>query len=280
MPVQKEIDLPSIYKNEFLYVWFGAMHTRIDLLLSGNEEKQLKEVASQIASEITRLEKVGSYFDPESELSQLNRAAYGKPVNISRDLFQMLTLCKTYYEITGNLFDISIRSDKHHPQTLESLILERSNPSVRFDEKGILLDLSGFLKGFALDKIRGILEVHSVSNALINLGNSSILGLGNHPNGEGWKIQLASPEAESKSYILHNECYTTSGNETSGRKHILNPRTGTWLEGKKTVSVITRSGSLGEALSTAFSLIEGEEQEQILSRIQEQYPAEFIAILH
>ena len=280
MPVQKEIDLPSIYKNEFLYVWFGAMHTRIDLLLSGNKEKQLKDVASQIASEITRLEKVGSYFDPESELSLLNRMAYGEPVSISRDLFQMLTLCKTFYEITGNLFDISIRSDKHHPQTLESLILEQSSQSARFNEKGIRLDLSGFLKGFALDKIRKILEIHSVSNALINLGNSSILGLGNHPNGDGWKIQLASSEAGSKSYTLHNECYTTSGNETSGRKHILNPRTGAWLEEKKTVSVITHSGSRGEALSTALSLIEREEQEQIVSRVQEQYPAEFITILH
>jgi len=279
MPVQKEIDLPSIYKNGFLYVWFGAMHTRIDLLLSGNKEEQSKEVASQIASEITRLEKVGNYFDPESELSLLNRTAYGEPVSISRDLFQMLTLCKTYYEITGGLFDVSIRSDKHHLQTLESLILEQSNSSARFDEKGILLDLSGFLKGFALDKIREILEVRSVSNALINLGNSSILGLGNHPNGEGWKIQLASPEAGNKSYTLHNECYTTSGNETAGRKHILNPRTGVWLEGRKTVSVITRSGSLGEALSTALNLIEREEQEQIVSRIQEQYPAEFVTIL-
>ena len=280
MPVQKEIDLPSIYKNEFLYVWFGAMHTRVDLLLPGNKEKQLKEVASQIASEIGRLEKIGSYFDPESELSLLNRTVYGKPVSIGRDLFQMLTLCKTFYEITGGLFDVSIHSDKHHCRTLESLILEQSNSSARFDEQGIILDLSGFLKGFALDKIREILEVHSVSNALINLGNSSILGVGNHPNGEGWKIQLASPEAESKSYTLHDECYTTSGNETTGRKHILNPRTGAWLEGKKTVSVITRSGSLGEALSTAFSLIEREEQEQVLSRIQGQYPTEFTTILY
>ena len=269
MPVRKEINLPSLYKNGFLYAWFSAMHTKVDLLLLGKEEAALKSVSSQIAAEIEHLEKIGNYFDPESELSYVNRSAYHQPVHISDDLFQMLAYCQKYHRLTQGLFDISIHSDNHHPQTPEAILLDESSKSIRFTENGIRLNLSGFLKGFALDRIREILLTHSVPDALINMGNSSILAVGNHPNGEGWKVQLADPEEEDRSYILFNECYTTSGNEKSGRRHILNPRTGQYLEGKQTVSIISRSGSLGEALSTTFCLIDHEEQEEILARIPE-----------
>lgn len=247
-----------------MYVWFSAMHTRVDLLLSGKEETQLKKIAAELASEIKRLEKIGNYFDPESELSRLNRTASGESVQVSNDLFQMLALCKHYHNITAGLFDISIHSHLYHSLTFQAVLLNENTQSVRFDEKGIRLDLSGFLKGYALDRIREILGFHSLSNVLLNLGNSSILGLGDHPNGKGWKIQLASKE--NKSHTLFNECYTTSGNEISERKHILNPRTGLYLEGKKTVSVVTSNGSLGEALSTALCLTEPDEQQEILSR--------------
>ena len=62
--------------------------------------------------------------------------------------------------------------------------------SVFFQQAGTTINLSGFLKGYALDKIREILKVHIIANALINMGNSSVLALGNHPVGTGWKVSL------------------------------------------------------------------------------------------
>lgn len=51
------------------------------------------------------------------------------------------------------------------------------------------------------------------------MGNSSILALGNHPVGSGWKIN---------DILLHNECLTTSGNDSPSRRHIVSPQNGNW----------------------------------------------------
>lgn len=68
------------------------------------------------------------------------------------------------------------------------LIMDDIQKTVYFTRKGISLDLCGYIKGYVLDCIRKILETNHISDALINLGNSSILAIGNQPLGQGWKI--------------------------------------------------------------------------------------------
>lgn len=244
------------------------MHTRIDLLLSGYSEAELRICANKISRELEHLEGIGNYFDSQSELSILNRTAHNTPLAVSADLFQMISLCKRLHTQTEKCFDISIHSKPHGIGTLNSVVLDKMNSSILFDRKGIQLDLSGFIKGFALDKIKEILLKKNVENALINLGNSSILALGNHPHGEGWKIATAIPNVKDKSATLYNECFTTSGNETEKRKHIIVPKTGKYLEGLNAVSVVTQSGYEGEALSIALLIASEEQRQKILKRFE------------
>ena len=85
------------------------------------------------------------------------------------------------------------------------LIMDDIQKTVYFTRKGISLDLCGYIKGYVLDCIRKILETNHISDALINLGNSSILAIGNQPLGQGWKIELGSPNFSTtidKSIIL------------------------------------------------------------------------------
>ena len=97
----------------------------------------------------------------------------------------------------------------------------------------IILDLSGILKGYALERLRLLLPTFGITDALINLGNSSILSLGQNP-----------------SDIPSGFCLTTSGNATAQRRHIRNPLTGDFITGQRQVSVTTADAIDGEILAT------------------------------
>ena len=104
---------------------------------------------------------------------------------------------------------------------------------LRLHNPSIILDLSGILKGYALERLRPLLPEYGITDALINLGNSSILSLGQNP-----------------SDIPSGQCLTTSGNATADRRHIRNPLTGEYVTGQRTVSVTTPDAIDGEILAT------------------------------
>jgi thiamine biosynthesis lipoprotein len=236
------------------------MHTRIDLLLHGKPEAELQSLVVRISETLQELEKIANYFDPASELSRVNDEAHQHPVTVGDDLFRILSLCKTFNRRTEGCFDITIQSDPYHEKTAESFHLDETHSSVFFDYPGIRLDLSGFLKGYALDKVKMVLDNQALPDALINFGNSSVMALGNHPNGKGWKVSVA---ASGEEFLLHDECLTTSGNDSDERKHIISPQTGKYVKGRKCVSVVTSDGAWGEALSIALFVATPEQQERI-----------------
>ncbi|MCD7902102.1 MAG: FAD:protein FMN transferase [Bacteroides sp.] len=243
-------EIGFFYKNKVLYAWFFSMHTRADILLCGEDEPKLKQIINLIYTELNRLEKMASYFNPSSELSHVNHSADLGSVSVSEELHRMIRVCKEFYHKTDGYFDITIQSDNYNKQTFQKL--EVSDECIFFRQKGIKLDLSGFLKGYGLEQIRKILISESVASSLVNLGNSSILALGNHPNGKAWKINLGKEGITNKECSLSNQCLTTSGNENNKPKHIISPYTGQFIESLKKLSVITDSGIEGEVLSTAL----------------------------
>lgn len=219
-----------IYKkgvNEsLLYAWFSAMHTRVDIaIVSALDEAVLLDVVDRIQARIADIERVGNCFDPNSELSLFNSGRVGRE-ELSPELSRILSLCDQWKATTDGLFDVAYSG---------------------------IINLSGFLKGYALDEIRPILDDASITNALINIGNSSILALGNQSGyTDGWHIGTVngSLSLEGVGEVLHNQCLTTSGNDSPDRQHIVNPLTGQLITGHRQVSVITPTGTEGEVLAT------------------------------
>lgn len=236
---------PSPTGEGLFYGWFPVMHTRMDIAMYGRRpEDEWMEIAQEIGREVIRLESIGNYFDEQSELAFANRNAALRPVVLSNDLFQMIALCKRYHAKTMGCFDVTVHSENHDADTMSHVHLDKDARTLYYSRAGISINLSGFIKGYALENIRPILKAHGVEDALINLGNSSILAIGNHPNGEGWKVM--------DDCTLHNQCLTTSGNDTDERRHIVSPCTGRLVEGRGKVSVVTENAYVGEIYSTAL----------------------------
>lgn len=265
------MQLQQIYKpldagKGLLYAWFSAMHSRVDLVIYGKSEAVLKTVAEEIYEEVSHLERIANFYDVESELSSVNQVAFNHPVVISKDLFRMIALCKEYNKRTFGCFDVTVRSENHDEDMIASIRLSADHSTLFLKRKETRIDLSGFLKGYALEKIRDILCKYELENALINMGNSSVLAKGNHPHGDGWKVDFdeAFMNNVNEIPVLFNECLTTSGNNSVDRKHIVCPVTHSCIGGMKSVSVITRKGTEGEALSTALFVADPSLQNRIV----------------
>ena len=167
---------PSNDGNSLFYAWFLSMHTRVDIILcSRKPEGELLLVVNRIYDALCRLEKMANFYDPASELSILNRTASVSPVVLSEELYSMIDLCLEYNGRTLGCFDITVHSENYNQNTVHSVHLSAGDRSVAFSQPGVTINLSGFLKGYALETIRGILNEALIENALINMGNSSIL---------------------------------------------------------------------------------------------------------
>lgn len=242
-------------ENSVFYAWFNAMHTRIDIALCNMEEGTAFSVTENIYTEISRIEHLADRFNPQSELSIVNRLAALSPYKINNELFAIIDSCLKYNELTCGAFDITIQSYNDYRLGIRDIVLDPRNMTIFFKNPNVQLDLNGFIKGYALDKVKNLVLDSKCLNALINMGNSSILALGNHPNGEGWKVNI--PESENEYVILYNQCLTNSGNSTQ-HLHIKQPQTGDFKYPTEIVSVITDNASVGEVLATSLCACKSE----------------------
>lgn len=265
MPLQstyKQID----NKKGIFYAWFSSMHTRIDLILCDHCREDMEQLAQAVYDEISFLDGIGDRFDQDSDISFINRNAAQFPVWVKPDMFKMIDLCIGFNTSTYGLFDITVQSRNEYKEGIRNIVLNEDGSSVFFRNRDLQIDLCGFIKGYALDKATQILRSGGCANALINIGNSSVMALGNHPFGEGWKVKTNYVESrglKNVEVILHDECMTTSGNLHQERRHIVNPFTQEFIEGVKVVSTITKTGAEGEAFSTALIAASEEQRQQI-----------------
>ncbi len=216
-----------------LYAWFEAMHTRVDLLLrkKNTSPSSLLETAEAVRALLLRLEKAGNRFASDSEISRLCEGPADKPVKLSDNLFDMLRLALHYHNTTGGLFDITVNTPGHTADTIYNVELSETERTCTLHRTGMVLDLSGFIKGYALDRIKPLLAEDGITDALVSLGNSSIMAIGDVPG------------------PVKDGCLTTSGNETAQRRHIINPLTGKYVSGAGTAQVRTASGAEGEVMA-------------------------------
>lgn len=225
------MDFAHIYREgseeNLYYYWFSAMHTRVDVVMLGKKEKDFFfSVSNDIYNRVKELELLGNKFNYLSELSMLNDGRKERS-ELSPELQHILSICDEWKERTNGLFDVGFSG---------------------------IVDLSGFMKGYALDQVLPILKKHKITSALVNLGNSSILAIGNKgQDEEGWEVRNFNDE----SFLLKNQCLTTSGNNTPDRIHIFNPETGDYIKGKLSVSVVTDTGTEGEVMSTVEFIKQG-----------------------
>jgi thiamine biosynthesis lipoprotein len=223
----------------------------------------------------------------------INRLGSKKELVIGEEIFSILTTCMEYHAKTLGLFDIGIGKVSTgirngsvdsgmiknilEKSGIEKISLDPGRSSVKFLSDQLEIDLGGFGKGYALDRLKSLLIRIGISDAFISFGDSSILALGNHPYGKGWKSgisHLLKPGESLFEFKLNDESLSTSGISPQNARrdkmgHILHPEKGLIETGLKHISVASKHAEEAEVLSTALMAATDMEISKILNKFND-----------
>lgn len=271
------------------------MGTWCDLTLFDASATEAPAVTEATFQEIARLERVMSTWDPNTELSRINRAAGTGVQPISRDLADVVATALETCRNSDGAFDPTVgplltlwRFDTEHPAkpTPEAVaeararvgcgkvVLRREPPTLELP-KGFSLDLGGIGKGYAVDRAREVLHTFGVHRAKLDFGSSSLAFEG-HVEG-GWPVVVADPRDRDRpllTFRVDRGAVSSSGQHEhafveNGRRygHIFDPRAGSPVRSALLlVTVIAPDGAQADALSTAMFVMGAEKAMDLVSR--------------
>jgi thiamine biosynthesis lipoprotein len=119
-------------------------------------------------------------------------------------------------------------------------------------------------KGYAADIVKRKLVERGINGGVIN-ASGDLTAFGRRPDGSLWKVGIADPNDPSRVIgwlSVDNSSVATSGNyeqyfERNGIRysHNIDPRTGMPAKGVKSVTVMSSSAELSDALATAITIM-------------------------
>jgi thiamine biosynthesis lipoprotein len=261
------------------------MGTTCSLVLYGARRDKMEEAANAAFDELQRLHNLLSIYRPASVWSEINRLAAHRPVAVSPEVFRLLSRCLAYNRRSQGAFDITIgplmktwgffKGPGRLPGSDEvaaalgkvgcrHLRLDPARRTVRFDMEGVEINPGGIGKGYAVDRMVGILRRKGIRAALVMASSSTICGMGAPPDEpRGWKVQISNPmrprRHSATELFLKDTSLSTSGGyaqtfRAGGRNfsHIMDPRTGYPAQGMLLVSVTAPRAMDSEAWTKPF----------------------------
>lgn len=260
-----------------------AMATRFEIAIHGDNQARLRGAAEEALGEIERLDSQLSFYNPASEISRINARAADEPVRVDPRVFRLIENCAELSRRTEGLFDIAtvplldlwgftgecgrVPDPEHIRKALgvsgmNHVLLDPESLTVRFDRSGIALDLSAIAKGYAVQRAAEVLTQCGVTSALLHGGTSSVYGIGTPPGEDSWRVAIRDPRDERRALSvvgLHNSALGVSA--VAGKSfveggseygHVIDPRTGRAVTGRKIAAVEGPSATECDALSTAL----------------------------
>lgn len=261
------------------------MGSRFDItVVAQNEEIGFINI-EEAAAEVTRIEKIISSWSPDSETTLINNNAGIKPVKVSQELFELIERAIQVSKITDGAFDITYASmDKvwrfdgtmdHFPTDEEmensvklvgyqNIVMDPDETTVFLKKKGMRIGFGAIGKGYAADKAKELLVSKQVKAGIIN-ASGDLTAWGTKATGEKWLIGIANPLDKDKVFSwlpIVESSVATSGNyekyvEFNGKHytHIIDPRTGMPATGIDSVTILSKSAELCDALATAVFIM-------------------------
>lgn len=225
--------------------------------LNTSDKQHVLEIIRDTFDEVNL---VYNKWNPESELSRLNRLEEGIQVPISQELEKLLFLTDQIVTLTEGRFDPTIEplqalwkkylNQGKVPPLNEIRLIERAIGwnKIHFgqgyfykDTSATSLDLGGIAKGYCIDLLTERLNQKGFKNVYVEWGGE-IRATGEHPSKRPWTVfisHLGNPDPQKAIAILslHDQAIATSGDylqnwiveNEEGEKisyyHIIDPRT-------------------------------------------------------
>lgn len=254
----------------------------MDLTGAGSDD-----AAEGIEKVLTQIEDLMSVASDGSDVYRINKAVAGESVKVGKMTMEVLLESKKAYELTGGQFDptvyplvrlwqfaadnyigeiSSLPTEADIAEALshvgfDNIILDEENLTVTKTDSLTKIDLGGVAKGYALGKCYSLCSslkgVINVGGNIAAVGKDLTIGVKN-PRGSGYVGTFTLKSGYSVSTSGDYERYY----EVDGVRycHIVSPLNGRALSTESgqqlcSVSIISKSFALCDALSTAVMLL-------------------------
>lgn len=228
-----------------------TVHTSID---------SMKKAVYFALVEVERIQSVMSMQIDTSEISKINSMAGIQPVKVSYETYSIIERSIEYSKKYDGVFDITVgpiserwgfNSDQPVTEipsnsTIDSLLklvgyekirLIPADTSVYLELKGMMLDLGGIAKGYAVDRASDIMRSKGMKNFIVNGGGDMyVSGYKNISQNQKWSVGIKHPRRENSLLALfeiNDMAVGTSGDYErytiiNGKRyhHIFDPKTG------------------------------------------------------
>ncbi|WAC02341.1 FAD:protein FMN transferase [Lacinutrix neustonica] len=257
------------------------MGSRFEITVVADSQKEGEHYVTLAVNEISRIEKLISSWDANSQTSAINAAAGIKPVKIDSELFNLIARALKLSKLTNGAFDISYASmdkiwkfdgsitEMPAEATIkksvekvgyQNIVLNKDTQTVFLKKAGMKIGFGAIGKGYAADKAKALLMEKGVTSGIIN-ASGDMNTWGKQINGQDWNIAITNPLNKNKvfaTFPIDNSAVVTSGNyekfvilNNKRYSHIIDPRTGYPSTGVMSVTVFTKTAELADALATS-----------------------------
>lgn len=233
---------------------FQALGTGCEVQFRTESVEAAREYRKVALGWLREFERKWSRFQPESLLCEINARAGVNAVKICEEDEEVLRLCDYAYRVTEGLndptslpvtalWDEAGKKDclpsEGEVEAARKLVswpsVKWGNGEVFLPEKGMALEIGGFGKEYAVDRLVGFAKQYEIRDCLVDLGRD-VAAIGEPPHGSAWVLGIEDARTENAvayRVALSGKGLATSGNGRryriiGGRKfgHIIDLRSG------------------------------------------------------
>ena len=247
--------------------------------------QQKNTVEAVIKATFLETDRLYNKWNPQSELSLLNRSPAHSPIPLSPELESLLLTTNSIVELTQGRFDPTIeplqqlwktcfnQNREPSPQELSLIIpsigwhhIQIDHHTFTKDHDLVSLDLGGIAKGYCVDLLVKRIKDQGFDNIFVEWGGE-ISTRGQHPEGRPWRIFISAfgdsdPDHALSTLNLKDQAIATSGDYLQNWKinqttyyHIIDPFQLKPRQIQQTapasVSVLASSCAFADGLATA-----------------------------
>ena len=264
-------------------------------------EAEFEAVAKSVHDELQiyhQLFDIYNDYEGINNLKTINDNAGIGPVEVDQRVIDLLTDCRTYYDLTGGKVNVAMGSvlelwhearndgindparaslpeeaalrEAAAHRDFDSVIIDDENNTVYLTDAGMRLDVGAVAKGWAVQRAAEA----APRGLLISVGGNVCATGPKEESGTPWVVGIQDPDGGEE--YLHT-IYVTGGSVvTSGDyqrnyvvdgqlyHHIIDPETLFPAAYWRSVTIVCADSGLADALSTALFLLPAEEGQQLL----------------
>lgn len=259
------------------------------VLVAPRDDLQKDALQSDIVATLDRIEDLASTWRENSELSRFNAATSTDWQAVSEEFCAVLEQAQRVSATTGGAFDITVGplvnlwgfgpdGDAIAPPGDADIAAARSRvgydkletrcetPAARKLVPDLYVDLSGWAKGYAVDKVATLLDGYELGRYLVEIGGE-VKVRGRNAADRKWAIAIEAPATDRRDIqsVVHvtDTGVATSGDyrnyfvyQGSNYSHTIDPRTGRPVaHDLAAVTVVDGSTAWADAMATALLVL-------------------------